>query len=85
MIENNKYLAQAIVKPEEAALDLNSFKLLPYCEQLTYLIENGTYLATRHFEEYKIITYHLPAFFAEVWYDSKSTEISGIRAFDCKD
>lgn len=87
MINNKNYPEQVSgsVKTEAATIRLNDFKLLPYYEQLACLLDNGTYLATRHYEEYKINTYHLPTFFAEVWYDNKSNEVAGIRAFSNKD
>jgi hypothetical protein len=85
MVKDNKHGVHASVKPEEEDLDLHNFKLLPYYEQLDCLLENGTYLGTRYFEAYKINTYHLPAFFAEVWYDNKSNEVAGIRAFTSRE
>jgi hypothetical protein len=85
MLNNKPYLTKSTDQPEKGELALNDFKLLPYYEQLTCLLEKGTYLATRYFEEYRINTYHIPHFFTEVWYDNKSNEVAGIRSFSSKE
>lgn len=85
MIKDKKYTAAVVEKPKETTLALHDFKLLPYYEQLDYLIMNGTYLTTRFCEGYRINTYYLNTFFSEVWYDSRSNEVAGIRAFTSKE
>ncbi|MGV3585494.1 MAG: hypothetical protein ACO1OF_00705 [Adhaeribacter sp.] len=85
MINDKEYSAAITEKPKEATVGLDDFKLLPYYEQLDYLITDGTYLATRYCGIYRINTYYLSTFFAEVWYDNKSNEVAGIRAFTSKE
>lgn len=61
---------------------LHQFNALPPRQQLSYVYQNGTYLAWRDEPATSVSLYHLPGhFFAEPYYDTYRNQLVRVRSF----
>ncbi|MDB5264355.1 MAG: hypothetical protein JWQ14_3638 [Adhaeribacter sp.] len=62
-------------------MNLNTFEKLPLEDRLQLVWDTGNQLGIRFGRKHNVCLYHLPDFFAEIWFDPEEKNVTMVRAF----
>lgn len=65
-------------------MDFYAFNFLPKDERATLVWQQGRFLAIRFDMGCSVVLYHMPNFFAEVWYSPEGNQIALVHGFESK-